>query len=248
MGDGQYGFATAAEYYFGRPLTSLPAADAGRAAVLAGIPKSARGYAPTSGDGGNVVRRRNQTLTLMAANGFLTREGLVEAIRRPLPGMAAHRGVRTPAASVVGHVIKELGSRGVARGLEDLLQGRLDVYSTVDVRVQQIVNDALEQGLAAYEHRHPRAAGVTQGSVVVLGNGDARILAESGGRARYGERPAIYSDFNRAIESARQPGSAMKPIVYLAALRAGRFDLESRVPDEPLSRPDGIDDRKRISN
>src|SRR5882762_210602 len=248
MGNGQYGFATAAQYYFGRPLTSLTADDAGMAALLAGIPKSPRSYAPTSADGANVLRRRNQTLTLMAANGFLTRDAFVEAIRQPLPAMAAHRGVRTPAASVVGHVIKELGSRGVARGLEDLLQGRFDVYSTVDLRVQQIVNDALEQGLAVYEHRHPRAAGVTQGSVVVLGNGDARILAESGGRAWYSGRSAVYSDFNRAIESARQPGSAMKPIVYLAAFRTGRFDLESLVPDEPISVPDGIDDRKWISN
>src|SRR5204862_166622 len=127
----------------------------------------------------------------------------------------------THAPSAVGHVIKELRSRGVANGLEGLLQGHLDVYSTVDVRVQQIVNDALEQGLAAYETRHPRAVGVTQGSVVVLGNGDARMLAESGGRARYNGRSAAYSDFNRAIESARQPGSAMKPIVYLGADMTG---------------------------
>ena len=248
MGNGRYGFATAAQYYFRRPLASLTADDADTAALLAGIPKSPRDYALTSSDVANVLRRRNQTLTLMAANGFLTRAALVEAIRRPLPAMAAHRGLRTPAASAVGHVIKELRSRGVTNGLEDLLRGRLDVYSTVDVRVQQIVNDALERGLSAYETRHPRAAGVTQGSVVVLGNGDARILAESGGRAQYGERSAIYSDFNRAIESARQPGSAMKPIVYLAAFRSGEFDLESLVPDEPISVPDGIDDRKWISN
>jgi penicillin-binding protein 1A len=248
MGNGQYGFATAAQYYFGRPLASLTAADADAAALLAGIPKSPRDYAPTSADGANVLRRRNQTLTLMAANGFLTREAFAQTIRRPLPVAAARRGVVTHAPSAVGHVITELRSQGVANGLEDLLQGRLDVYSTVDVRVQQIVNDALEQGLAAYETRHPRAAGVTQGSVVVLGNADARILAEAGGRARYSERPAVYSDFNRAVESARQPGSAMKPIVYLAAFRSGEFDLESLVPDEPITVPDGIDDRKWISN
>jgi len=248
MGNGQYGFATAAQYYFGRPLISLTADDADMAALLAGIPKSPRDYDPTSSDAANALRRRDQTLTLMAANGFLTRDALAEATRRPLPVVAAHRGVVTHAPSAVGHVIKELRSRGVPNGLEDLLQGHLDVYSTVDVRVQQIVNDALEQGLAAYETRHPRAAGVTQGSVVVLGNGDARILAESGGRARYNGRSAVYSDFNRAIESARQPGSAMKPIVYLAAFRSGGFDLESLVPDEPISVPDGINEPKWISN
>ena len=248
MGNGRYGFATAAQYYFRRPLASLTADDADTAALLAGIPKSPRDYAPTAANRASVLRRRNQTLTLMAAHGFLNRDSLAEAMRRPLPVVAVRPAVIPYAASAVGHVIAELRSQGVANGLEDLLQGRLDVYSTVDARVQQIVGDALEQGLAAYEKRHPRDAGITQGSVVVLGNGDARILAESGGRARYSQRSAVYSDFNRATESARQPGSAMKPIVYLAAFRSGTYDLESLVPDEPISVPDGLNDPKWISN
>ena len=50
MGNGQYGFATAAEYYFGMPLTSMTAADADKAALLASIPKSPRDYAPNAAD------------------------------------------------------------------------------------------------------------------------------------------------------------------------------------------------------
>ena len=88
--------------------------------------------------------------------------------------------------------------RRASQGLKDLLSGRLDVHSTIDVRIQQIVNEALERTLVAYEKRRPRNAGLTQGSVVVLGNSDGRILAEAGGRPRYGNRPAAYSDFNRA--------------------------------------------------
>ena len=53
--------------------------------------------------------------------------------------------------------------------------------STVDQRVQRIVNEALETGLARYEKRHPGARGRAQGSVVVLANADAAILAEAGG-------------------------------------------------------------------
>ena len=74
--------------YFGRPLSSLTAADADKAALLAGIPKAPRDYAPTA-DAANVLRRRNQTLTLMAANGFLTPQRLAEVIRRPIPIIAA---------------------------------------------------------------------------------------------------------------------------------------------------------------
>ena len=63
--------------------------------------------------------------------------------------------------------------------------------------------------------------GLIQGSVVVLRNRDASILAETGGRQFYQDRSAAYSDFNRVTKSLRQPGSTMKPMVYLAAFRQG---------------------------
>ena len=240
MGNGQYGFATAAQYYFGRPLATFTAADADKAALLAGIPKSPRDYAPSAADRATVLRRRNQTLTLMARNGFLTADALAAAVGRPIQVAARRRGrIATEAPAVVAHVLEELAVGGVARGLEDLLQGRIQVYSTVDARVQQVANEALEHGLLAYEARHPIARELVQGSVVVLANGDARILAEAGGRRSYRGRPAGYSDFNRVTGSFRQPGAAIKPIVYLAAFRHGDFDLETLVPDEPIEVPDG---------
>ena len=83
----------------------------------------------------------------------------------------------------------ELAQHGGTRfGIEDLFQGRIVVRSTIDARVQAIVNDALEHGLAQYEKRHPKEQGLVQGSVVVLGNADAAILAEAGGRRVYGDR------------------------------------------------------------
>ena len=51
----------------------------------------------------------------------------------------------------------------------------------------------------------------------------------------YKSRLTTYTDYNRATQSLRQPGSAMKPIVYLAAFRQGAFDLDTLVPDEPIS-------------
>jgi penicillin-binding protein 1A len=110
----------------------------------------------------------------------------------------------------------------------------------VDARVQTIVNEALEHGLALYEKRHPREKGLIQGSVVVLGNADAAILAEAGGRQNYGDRATRYSDYNRVTGSRRQPGSAMKPLVYLAAFESG-LDLNTTVPDEPIEVPLGSD-------
>jgi penicillin-binding protein 1A len=73
--------------------------------------------------------------------------------------------------------------------------------------------------------------------VVVLRNIDSAILAETGGREVYNGRSNTYSDYNRATQSKRQPGSAMKPFVYLAAFRRGTLDLDTSVPDEPISVP-----------
>ena len=115
--------------------------------------------------------------------------------------------------------------------------------------MQEIANQALERGLLVYEKRHSGARGLTQGSVVVLRNRDAGILAETGGRQVYKDRSSAYVDFNRVTKSLRQPGSAMKPIVYLAAFQEGTFNLESVVPDEPISVANGTDqDVKWISN
>ena len=249
MGNGQYGFARAAEYYFGRRLSSFTADDADKAALLASIAKSPRAYAPTARDGGPILRRRNQTLGLMAASRFISRDQLTAAGRRPLPVVARRKADVFQSSAVVAHVLAELKVAHPDVGLEDLLQGRVQVDSTVDLRIQRIANDALRHGLERYEQRHARARGLTQGSVVVLKNRDGSILAEVGGREVYRGRATSYSDFNRVTESLRQPGSAMKPIVYLAAFRHGGFTLDTLVPDQPISVPNGnAENRKWISN
>lgn len=249
MANGQYGFARAAEYYIGRPLATFTADDADKAALLAGIMKSPRDYAPTAPDTGPILRRRNQILARMAAEGFISRDQLAEAARRPMPSLVQHAPQPFQSSAVVEHVLDELRTVHADLGIDDLLQGTIQVYATVDVRVQRIASDALEHGLQRYERRHQTARGVVQGSIVVLRNRDGGILAEVGGRAMYHGRATAYRDFNRVTESRRQPGSAMKPIVYLAAFRQGDFTLETLVPDEPISVPNGsVDVRKWIAN
>jgi penicillin-binding protein 1A len=232
LGNGRYGFAAGSEYYFEKPLSSYTTEDAAKAALLAGISKSPRDYAPSPADP-RPVRRRNQILALMARNGYIPEALATASQSEPLEvAVPSEAPVEAPAA--IQNVFDELKEYGEQIfGVEDLFRGRISVRSTVDARVQIIVNDALEKGLALYEKRHPRAKGLVQGSVIVLRNSDAAILAESGGRRVYKERVTRYSDYNRATDSLRQVGSAMKPLVYLAAFREG-LDLDSLVPDEPI--------------
>jgi len=239
MGNGQYGFARAAEYYFGRQLTTFTADDADKAALLAGVAKSPQDYAPSAKDTAKVLRRRNQMLALMRRNGFLSPEATAEAQGRALRIVQHDKAQALQAPAVVEHVLEEFTARHRDLSVEDLLQGRIHVYATADARMQHIVNEALEHGLGRYEQRHPMARGIIQGSVVVLHNRDGRILAETGGRQVFRDRSASYSDYNRVTRSLRQPGSAMKAIVYLAAFQSGGFELETLVPDEPISVPNG---------
>ena len=76
VGNGRYGLAAGSEYYFGKPLSSYTSEDAGQAALLAGIGKSPRDYAPSPGNPRS-LRRRNEILALMARNGYIP-EGLAE--------------------------------------------------------------------------------------------------------------------------------------------------------------------------
>jgi penicillin-binding protein 1A len=249
MSNGQYGFARAAEYYFGRPLSTFTADDADKAALLAGIAKSPRDYAPTANDTGSILRRRNQTLALMAAQGFISGDQMTAAEQRSLPAVVQRESQPFESSAVVEHVLDELKAVHADLSIDDLLQGHIQVYSTVDARVQRIASQALEHGLERYEQRHPRTRGVVQGSIVVLKNRDGSILAETGGRQVYHGHATSYSDFNRVRRSLRQPGSAIKPIVYLAAFQHGDFSLETLVPDEPISVPDrNAGDPKWISN
>ena len=239
LGNGRYGFAAGSEYYFGKALSSYTPEDAGKAALLAGITKSPRDYAPAAGDR-RPLRRRNAILALMARNGYISESLAKRCQAEPILVVAA-RPIKTQAPAAIAAILAELKLHGAGRfGVEDLFQGRISVRSTVDERVQAVVNEALENGLALYENRHPGASGLIQGSVVVLRNADAAILAEAGGRQIYKDRSTRYSDLNRAANSLRQPGSAWKPLVYLAAFRQN-LNLDTTVPDEPIEVSMGTD-------
>ncbi len=247
LGNGRYGYAAASEYYFGKALSSYTTDDAGIAASLAAIGKSPEPYAPAPGNR-RALARRNQILALMARNRYIP-ESLAKRCQGEPILVAALDPTKTAAPAAIEHVLDDLARRGDGRfGVEDLFQGRIVVRSTIDARVQTIVNEALEHGLALYEKRHPKSKGAIQGSVVVLGNADAAVLAEAGGRKVFRDRGTRYSDYNRVTGSLRQPGSAMKPLVYLAAFESG-LALDTTVPDEPIEVPLGTGGgTKQITN
>ena len=94
MGNGQYGFARGAEYYFGRSLATFTVDDADKAALLAGALKSPRYYAPNAAPAGRVLARRNRILSIMAARGFISPDQARAAAGAPDRDVRAAQGRR----------------------------------------------------------------------------------------------------------------------------------------------------------
>ena len=123
MGNGQYGFAAAAEYYFGRPLAGFTVADADKAALLAGIAKSPRVYAPSAQDVERILHRRNQILGLMVKRGFISRENAQAAEQHPILVVAPGKNNMPQAPAVIESVLRELKSRDTELSVPRLAPG-----------------------------------------------------------------------------------------------------------------------------
>jgi penicillin-binding protein 1A len=240
LGSGAYGIEAAARTYFGKSASKLTVAEA---ATLAALPKGPSYYDPRRNPDA-ALRRRNLVLQAMAEYG----------VHRPADAAALERTPLTLAPpSGVEHAPYFVEQ--VRRQLEDrfgelLYTGGLRVYTTLDPGLQKEAETALEDHLEEVEKGeygwfdHPTYAQFTakhpgdernvaetpylQGVVVVMNPHTGDVLSMVGGR------DFEQSQFNRATQALRQPGSAFKPFVYAAALENGRGPL-SHVLDAPIS-------------
>lgn len=227
LGNGRYGFDAGAENFFGKRIKDFGPDDADKAAFLAGLIRHP--FPSKNPRMEKYVNRRNEVLQQMMENDFIGQNTLKELAKKEV--VLIGKMPKTIAASAVSDMLEELNKFGFND--MQLFEGKISLVSSIDLKIQEIANQALENGLNAYEERHPEAKGRIQGAVIVLRNSDAGILAEVGGRQAYNSKNLAYTDFNRAKHARRQPGSAFKPITYLAAFRNG-FTLQDTVMDIPI--------------
>lgn len=211
MGAGNYGMDAAARYYFGKSVRDISLPEA---AILAGLPKAPSRFSPTN-DLERARARANQVLDRLVDAGSLSEKEVAGARANPAEVLA--RSADAGREYFVDWIAEEV------RTLLPDATGRVIVRTTLDPRRQTAAEKAVGKALAE------SGAGrqVTQGALVALGP-DGSVRAMVGGRSY------VESQFNRATQAERQPGSAFKPIVYLAALKAG-YTPDSPVTDEPVS-------------
>ena len=210
LGAGNYGIDAAAHYYFGKSARDVSLAEA---AVLAGLPKAPSRFAPTN-DLALAQARANIVLDRMVSNDDLT-EAEVSGARKH-PAVVAARERRDGPQYFVDWVAAELQT------LLPEAQGRLTIRTTLDPARQRAAEDAIAKAL-----KDGGGQGVGQGAAIALST-DGAILAMVGGKSY------LESQFNRATQAERQPGSAFKPVVYLAAIEKG-YDPNTEVTDSPVT-------------
>jgi penicillin-binding protein 1B len=224
-----YGVSEAAHRYFGKTLQELTVEEV---AMIAGLVKGPNSYAPTKHPE-SAKQRRDVVLRRLRETGILTEETWTRATHTPVR-VTPSEDILTDAPYFVDAVLREVEEAGEAH-----LPEGLRINSTLDPMIQPAAAQSLEKGLAKLEAAHPHLTpsveSVVQGAVVVLDPKTGSVLALVGGR------DYRRSQFNRAVQARRQPGSLFKPFVYLAALEAaresqvGQLTAASLLSDEPVT-------------
>jgi penicillin-binding protein 1A len=232
FGDGYYGVQAAAIGYFGKPASAL---DVVESATLAGLIKGPSAYSPTKAPE-RARERRDLVLGELRAVGMLTDESYAQALTVPIKTMiveADASGVTDPRHMRGAEYFRDTVARELIErfGSEAVYTGGLRVYTTLDRRLQAIADDVMASRLKGT----PRSGGEPlQGALVALDPQTGFVKAIIGGRD-FGE-----SQFNRAVDARRQPGSAFKPFIFAQALESG-FSPSTLLEglDEPIPTEDG---------
>ena len=210
FGAGNYGVEAAAQHYFGKTVAKIGLYES---AILAGLIRAPSYFAPTR----NLRRaqQRGQTvLGLMLETEAITREQYDAALRDP-PKLRAF----LPSESygyAIDWIVKQVAD------FRQTLQTDLVVQTTIDYRLQGAAQQVVAESMAEQGEKYDAG----QAAAVTLDT-DGAVKALVGGR-NYRE-----SQFNRAVDAKRQPGSTFKPFVFLAGLEKG-LTPESLVHDGPV--------------
>lgn len=205
FGGGAYGIDAASRKFFGHPATSL---DLPEAAIIAGLVKAPSSYSPTA-DADAAIGRAGVVLDLMQENEKISAS---ERAGADLSGVKL--APEPPQNSVRYFTDWALPQLDV---LIDETNEPLEVYTTIDLGMQNAATAAIKANVPSG----------TQGALVSLDR-DGAV------RAMVGGLDYVTSNYNRATTATRQPGSAWKIFVYMAALEAG-YTPDTGVTDEPVT-------------
>ena len=222
FGHGSYGVEAAARTFFGKPVSELTVKES---ALIAGLPRAPSNYSPF--DRADAAKRRREVvLRRMVDFGVLKDEESKRLAKTDL-GLIPPERRRTTGQYFVDYVQQSLEAK---YGPDLVLKGGLNVYTTLSPTMQLAAEQSLRDGLKALQGRSAQArpGESPEGAVITVEPQTGYVKAMVGGS------DFLRSEFNRAVQAKRQPGSAFKPFIYIAALEAG-FTPASQIEDSPVS-------------
>ena len=219
-GHNNYGVETAAQSYFNKSAKDLTLPEA---SMMAGLIQAPEDYSPFQNYGAT-KQRQAIVLNRMRQLGWISSEEEVSANAAPLliGEIKSFRSSISP--YVTEAAVLELKQRF---GNDAVVKGGMRVQTTVDLNMQRMAEEVVQR-------HHARLRGVADQLALVAIDPRTHFVKAMVGGVSYSE-----SQFNRAIQAHRQPGSAFKPFVYYTAFATGRFTPASSVADTPVSYPDG---------
>ncbi|MBI2874901.1 MAG: PBP1A family penicillin-binding protein [Firmicutes bacterium] len=237
FGESAYGVQAAAKTFFGKDATRLSLSES---ALLAAIAKSPEGYYSPFRNPDAARTRRNIVLEMMSTYGMITSEIFNKAKEEPMVvTKPAKRKVPT-AAHFVWYAIEDVvtaleGQYGRSGAFDLIYNGGLKIYTTIDLDLQRKIEAAVAEGLKGIGKPDAKGLLQPQVSALLLDHATGEIKAMVGGR-----EATTLSDLNRATQSLRQPGSAIKPVVvYAPALVLNRLTSGMVIDDSPYFRITG---------
>ena len=251
FGNGYYGIQAASRGYFNRDVDELNLTEI---AFLCAIPNNPTLYDPVT-NYGNTIKRRNRILDNMVEDGSITEAAgalaKAEEVTLDRPAKTKNNYVETYAYYCAVRALMELqgftfqtdfATTEERNTYEKDYQELYDtceralytagyrIYTSIDLNMQTMLQQAVDEELAEYTEQNEEGIYTMQGAAVCLDNQSGLVKAVVGGRSQE------YNGYtlNRAYQSYRQPGSAIKPLIVYTPLFEREYTPDSIVVDEPI--------------
>lgn len=252
FGNGYYGIGTASRGYFGKDVTEL---DLSQLIFLCAIPNNPTIYNPrTNSD--NTESRKERILKQMMEDGYISEEEYQTAASEKVTLAAPETVVRNDyVESYTNHcavlALMEVTGFTFCYEFEDNAQREAyeaeyavnyavcqkmlytkgyQIYTSLDLGIQQQLQDAIDRGLADFTETNADGVYTFQGAAVCINNNTGYVEAIVGGRSQ----DFSFNTLNRGYQSFRQPGSSIKPLIVYTPLFERAYTPDTVVVDEPI--------------
>ncbi|PMB35045.1 penicillin-binding protein [Fischerella thermalis BR2B] len=222
-GHNNYGVQTAARSYFNKSAEYL---TLGESAMMAGLIQAPEEFSPFVSME-KAKYQQKEVLGRMLTLGWITQKEYDDALKEKIK-LGRIRSFQGSALPYVTNAVSQELARKFGR--EALLKGGMRVQTTVDAKFQAMAEDTVRKW-----HKKLLGQGLSKNQIALVAI-DPRTHYV---KALVGGVDSKTSEFNRATQAYRQPGSAFKPFVYYAAFATGKYDPETIVYDTPVSYRDG---------